>query len=761
MIDWIYSEDDIILTETEAKAIEAILASDCRDPVKTVLEAGYNPSSFFEHGNWEGIDFRRSQVEGISFECAILTSAIFNRSQFDIVSKTNPRTTDKVRIYEEYGSEDEPHVSIIQERPLDSGEAAKDFRDELKKIAEAGGFKKESWSILTALVGRLTPPRGRRWALNLLLEDYSAQPPQSFIDFCALEKRYISKYETTADRYISLSTIVDNNEKIKYIQDIYNSGNFDYIYLKKLASSIDEINEVGDFIEFSRKNRFNFDVATIGTLANRACKNIEDVRAFLRMLEGAQSKPNATFFSRLTRAIKSIGDVRDFLEMMKEAGVKPDTSVFSGLTSGSKSMDDVRAYLEMMREAGHKPDTSVFSELSKSSKSMDDVRDFLEMMKEAGVKPDTSVFSELSKSSKSMDDVRDFLELMKKAGVKPDTSVFSELTRGSKSMDDVRDFLELMKKARAKPDTTVFANFALRGKSMDEVRDFLEMMKEAGVKPDKTVFSNLAQRSKSMDDVRDFLELMKEARAKPDTTVFANFALRGKSMDEVRDFLEMMKEAGVKPDKTVFSNLAQRSKSMDDVRVFLELMKEAGVRPDGRHYRTFIGCCRSVDEAQAFLNAIDEEDGKQSISSFDRMLSNSESADKAEEILDIYAKYGLTPSHTSFNIFLRKIDPWERAWDAYRTRRPKRVFPTIDTLNPLFFKSCNRAQLNTVIDEMTKRRITADVFSLSSILGSALSDQDVIWALTKLEAVGFDISQIQLEKLGEQAERFRRITSKT
>ncbi|MBP2560073.1 putative DsbA family dithiol-disulfide isomerase [Neorhizobium galegae] len=633
MIDWIFSEDDIILTETEAKAIEAILASDCRDPVKTVLEAGYNPSSFFEHGNWEGIDFRRSNVDGVSFDGAILTSAIFDRSQFDLVSKTNPRTIDKVHIYEVYGAEDEPHITILQDKPLDSGEAAHDFRYVLKKILTQGGPTKGDWAILTAFSRRLTAPRGRRWALNHLLENFSGQVSNIFLEFCGEENKSPIEDETTADLLIKISKINDGYEIIKYIASLHKLDRLHGSIITKAASLIKGMDEFRQFIKVAKFDGWELSQYAISLSAINVCKNIEDARVFLEILE----------------------------------------------------------------EVGNKPAPIVFSRLAQSSKSMDGVRELLAMMKEAGVQPDPTVFSKLADSSKSMDGVRELLAMMKGAGVQPDPTIFSRLAESTRSMDGVRELLA--------------------------------MMKEAGVKPDPTVFSKLAESTKSMDGVRELLA--------------------------------MMKEAEVQPDPTVFSKLAESTKSMEGVRELLAMMKEAGVKPDGRHYKTFIGCCRSVEEAQAFLKAIDEENGKQSITSFDRMLSNSESADKAEEIWNLYAKYCLTQSHISFTIFLRKLEPWELAWENYRTRRPPRVIVTINMFNSLLLKSRNRTQLKKVFDEMTKRRITADEFSLTSILGSALSDRDVIWALSNVEAFGLDISRIQPETLGDQAERYRRITSRT
>ena len=100
MMDWIFSDDDIVLTANEAQAVEAILASDCEDVVGLIAATGYDPKTFFEQGNWEGMDFRGSNVAEASFEGAIMTGAIMYRNQFAAIRKTGPRTVDGVQVQE-------------------------------------------------------------------------------------------------------------------------------------------------------------------------------------------------------------------------------------------------------------------------------------------------------------------------------------------------------------------------------------------------------------------------------------------------------------------------------------------------------------------------------------------------------------------------------------------------------------------------------------------------------------------------------------
>lgn len=66
---------EIILNQAASEAIMKILDDDVSDPVATVQSAGLDASSFFEFGDWRGLDFRKSDLMNISFKGAHLSGA--------------------------------------------------------------------------------------------------------------------------------------------------------------------------------------------------------------------------------------------------------------------------------------------------------------------------------------------------------------------------------------------------------------------------------------------------------------------------------------------------------------------------------------------------------------------------------------------------------------------------------------------------------------------------------------------------------------
>lgn len=76
----------------DAIAAHVALKEDVSDPVSAMRGAGQDVSTFFEYGNWTGVDFRKSNLDGVSFKGAYLEGAIFTAEQEEQILKTQPKT---------------------------------------------------------------------------------------------------------------------------------------------------------------------------------------------------------------------------------------------------------------------------------------------------------------------------------------------------------------------------------------------------------------------------------------------------------------------------------------------------------------------------------------------------------------------------------------------------------------------------------------------------------------------------------------------
>lgn len=81
---------EIELSALEMRALEAALHGDVSDPVELMRSAGVDVTTFFEFGDWRGMDFRKSNLEGVSFRGSDLRGAKFTFDQFHEVAKSAP-----------------------------------------------------------------------------------------------------------------------------------------------------------------------------------------------------------------------------------------------------------------------------------------------------------------------------------------------------------------------------------------------------------------------------------------------------------------------------------------------------------------------------------------------------------------------------------------------------------------------------------------------------------------------------------------------
>lgn len=88
----------IHLTNQESLAIATVLNGDASDPVALVKAAGLNVATFFEFGDWTNVDFRRSNLENVSFYGSTLNGASFLESQISQVASTNPIVREEVSV---------------------------------------------------------------------------------------------------------------------------------------------------------------------------------------------------------------------------------------------------------------------------------------------------------------------------------------------------------------------------------------------------------------------------------------------------------------------------------------------------------------------------------------------------------------------------------------------------------------------------------------------------------------------------------------
>ena len=458
-IDWLAGDDAIVLSAEEARAFEVFRTAEHTDYVSLVRQAGYDPARFFEHGNWQGMDLRDSDVTGVSFRSADLTEVCLYRDQYNAIRQTKPRSLDRARVQESREGGKRTSFTIEFDIARDQAQARRDFeavwKDQVSR-KEKGEIEKIDWALITGYLRRLEPPFGRIWALDEILESIDSQPPNSVYDLCTARFKL-----SQVLRVVGWSTVVE---------------------LLQVATLRDDETRI-EFLEERSKDRTYLDARVTA----KALEKARELALLGPVLALYQSKgwplPPYVTVTAASYLVRTMDGVREFLDLMTKAGVRPDTTVFSPLARCAKTMDGVREFLDLMTKAGVGPDTAVFVQLAESTKTMDGVREFLDLMTKAGVRPDTAVFGQLAQRAKTMDGVREVLDLMTKTGVRPDTTVFGELAQRAETMDGVREFLDLMTKAGVRPDHRHWTVFIGAGRTVDDVQLFLQELTALGRKP--------------------------------------------------------------------------------------------------------------------------------------------------------------------------------------------------------------------------------------------------------------------------------------
>jgi DNA-binding LacI/PurR family transcriptional regulator len=764
-IDWLAGDDAIVLSAEEARAFEVFRKAEHTDYVSLVREAGYDPARFFEHGNWQDMDLRDSDVTGVSFRSADLTGVCLYRDQYNAVRQTKPRSLDKARVQESREGGKGTSFTIEFDIARDQFQARADFlavwKDQVSRKKD-GEIEKIDWALVNSYLRRLEGPFGRIWALDEILESIGSQVPNSVYDACTARFKLSQVLRvvgwSTAVELLQVATLRDDERRIEFLEE--RSKDRAYLDVRVTAKAVEKAEDLAllsRVMALYESKGWQMPPFVQMAAASKLVKTIDGVREFLDLMTKAGVRPDTAVFSTLAQRAETMDGVREYLDLMTKAGVRPDTAVFSTLAQRAETMDGVREFLDLMTKAGVRPDTAVFSNLAQRAETMDGVREFLDLMTKAGVRPDTAVFSNLAQRAETMDGVRQFLDLMTKAGVRPDTAVFSTLAQRAETMDGVREYLDLMTKAGVRPDTAVFSTLAQRAETMDGVREFLDLMTKAGVRPDTAVFSKLAESTKTMDGVREFLDLMTKAGVRPDTAVFSKLAESTKTMDGVREFLDLMTKAGVRPDTAVFSTLAQRAKTMDGVREFLDLMTKAGVRPDFRHWTLFIGAGRTVDDVQEFLQELKALGRKPSITHLNQLMRNTSDHLEAERVWSLVFSLGLKADFITWGTLISKMPTWASAWDVYRSRRPAKAAITGAALGPLLRKAATRQDVRVTLQEYSRRKVALEPNSVSAVMRAPLADHDVVWALHKMTEMGLDVQAIDSTAWTEGADRFEEI----
>jgi len=83
------------LTKTTANALKTIRESKSTNVVDMALEIGADPTTFFEGGDWSGLDLRDCELNGVSFRGAIIDGVKVYADQYKMIMLSEPNFCSK------------------------------------------------------------------------------------------------------------------------------------------------------------------------------------------------------------------------------------------------------------------------------------------------------------------------------------------------------------------------------------------------------------------------------------------------------------------------------------------------------------------------------------------------------------------------------------------------------------------------------------------------------------------------------------------
>ena len=458
-IDWLFGDDDIELTEQEAHAVFVIMGSRDTNLVKVVRDAGFDPSLFFEEGKWSGVDFRDTDVKGVSFRLADLSGAILYRDQLESIRKTGPRTLDKAKVQETRSGGKGEVFTLFLDQPRDPSVARDEFRSIIEDVAiDSQNTKngKIDWDKATRYVARLDKPLGRVQALDIVLDRFDAMPGRNFANACLvgfnLDAVVSSVGWSSGVEFLRVMHLQSDEARVEFLRDRLAEGAVvdERVIFKifDLGSTIDLLRSVVDvYTSFDLR----LSASAFGYAQGKLARSIEGTREILRQMQRSSVDTDAHFFRTVASSVRKTEEIAEVLALMKQAGVQPDPTTFSKMAQQAKSIQGVREFLSLMDDAAVRPDQAVFAVMAQQATSIDGVREFLTLMTDAGVRPDPAVFAVMAKEAKTIDGVREFLTLMTDAEASPDHRHLSAFIEACSSLDEANEFLNQLEEFGKNP----------------------------------------------------------------------------------------------------------------------------------------------------------------------------------------------------------------------------------------------------------------------------------------------------------------------
>lgn len=137
----------LVLDVDEEAIFDLLYEEDTQDIVRIVSGLGEDPSTFFENGRWENIDFRSSDLRNVSFRGAILLSPILFEDQLELMHRSGPALLEFPQISSREDATDQENEVQDNNKQEEVAQEEMAYSIALSKIIEAEDKKHYSLNL--------------------------------------------------------------------------------------------------------------------------------------------------------------------------------------------------------------------------------------------------------------------------------------------------------------------------------------------------------------------------------------------------------------------------------------------------------------------------------------------------------------------------------------------------------------------------------------------------------------------------------------
>jgi hypothetical protein len=646
----------IPLDPTTQSKIEKVLSSEATSIVQMAIEIGENPKSFFENGDWSGIDFRTAKISGVSFNGARMDDIKVYKHQYVQILSTNPRSIDKPSILEDrkLRTVEVSVSSLVQaydnwRKSTDQLRDSKVFylaiQDHLQKIdadISVIGIPKSrsSWSMW-----RNQPTRANK---EIALEVAKAILSLTGID---VTKRKSPMLPTLAYRLASISDIKlspNHHEPPEFdigaISIDFHEGIYVPIYAK-------DISETEDGQTISKK------IAEVRFALRQAKLFVEtesriDPRSILpghpEGLSNGNTQNRLILESATDRQIQWTVQPKDTNRVLQTRiegltlatiaqSADSETDVLVGISASPADIDvDVR-----------------FEEIDNVTQT-NDLKDRIVERVLMGQFQKTAVGDYVIASFKASIDNRQVTNLS------ANDPIWDELEHGPKlgrshqyyvkALGDIRDVIA----KGYMPPLALIEEFISSTRGTFFVEYTLNLLSYLGIRPSLKALNVLLSRCSDFEGSIKFLDRFSNLGVIPSNDTYARLARKSGSFDEALTVIQIANERNISVSLNVYNRIMVRAQTVSDAWSLLARMDRSGIRPSTTTFNTAISKCSTVKQAEAFLHEMKHLEVKANTKTFNRLIARSSEFPVALGLFDQISESGLSPDSETIKLLARR-----------------------------------------------------------------------------------------------------------